>query len=105
MFTMMQTQTALLDRLRPRAAVDGEDAIGSILGGGDELGDAGLKLPGAKGAAAREAFRQEVRKRPLNVARGIYRNVAGSMEWEPLATTAQSGNKASMRAYFTQRRR
>jgi hypothetical protein len=103
MFTMMQTQTALLDRLRPRAAGDGEDAIGSILGGGDELGDAGLKLPGAKGAAAREAFRQEVRKRPLNVARSIYRNVAGSMDWEPLAATAQSGNRVSMRAYFTQR--
>ena len=98
MFTMMQTQTALLDRLRPRSSGDGEDAIGNILAGiGDEHGiDAGLKLPGAKGAAAREAFRQEVKRRPLNVAKTIYQNVAGAMEWEPLASQGSGASRASM---------
>ncbi len=54
MFTMMQTQTALLDRIGGKKA-EGLDAISGILSGaGDELGnDAGLKLPGARGAAAR----------------------------------------------------
>ena len=54
MYTMMQTQTALLDRLKPRRPADGEDSIGGILSGAvdEDGGDAGLKLPGAKGAAA-----------------------------------------------------
>ena len=103
LFTMMQTQTALLDRLGGRRA-EGVDTINHILSGaGDEHGnDAGLRLPGAKGAAAREAFRTEVRQRPLNVARTIYGNVSGAMAWEPIAGAGMAG-KASMRAYMTQR--
>ena len=90
MYTMMQTQAALLEKLKLRKTPEGEEAIGSILGGyaDEDGGDAGLKLPGEKGAAAREAFRTEVRRRPLNVARSIYRNAACAMVWEPLAAQA-----------------
>ena len=104
LFTMMQTQTALLDPIGGKKA-EGLDAISGILSGaGDELGnDAGLKLPGARGAAAREAFRTQVRNHLLSVARTIYGNVSSSLGWEPLGIPGASPTKASMRSYFTQK--
>jgi len=107
MYTMMQTQAALSDKLKGRKSPEGEDAIGGLPSGGadEDGGDAGLKLPGAKGAAARAAFRTEVRRRPLHVARTIYRNFASAMSWEPLASQGSSSvpDRASMRSHFTQR--
>ncbi len=83
LFTMMQTQTGLLDRLKLKKSPVGEDSIGGILAGSvDERGD-GLRLPGAKGAAALEVFRAEARERPRSVARTIYRSVSGGVAWEP----------------------
>jgi len=99
MFNLLQAQTVLLERFQPRGP---QDAMTSILGGPDgDGGDAGVRLPGAKGAAAREVFRTLVRQRPLEVAKTIHRNAAGMMEWNPIARPGQSGG--SMREYFTQK--
>ncbi len=80
LFTTMQTQSALIDRLSGRKP-DGAEAISSILSGlGNEHGDdAGLRLQGAKGAATREAFRAEV-----------YAIVLDAIAWESIrvATSA-----------------
>merc|ERR1712194_410668 len=81
MFNLLQAQTVLLERFQPRGP---QDAMTSILGGPDgDGGDAGVRLPGAKGAAAREVFRTLVRQKPLEVAKTIHRNAAGQMEWNP----------------------
>eukprot|EP00974_Lingulodinium_polyedra_P079714 7719576-Lingulodinium_polyedra.AAC.1 len=55
-------------------------------------------MPGARGAAAREAFREEVTRRPLGVAQTVYRNLARAQASDPAMTTP--GAPASMRAYF-----
>lgn len=106
MISMLRTQNALLARLQPRAA-SGADAITGLLLESDNAGgeDGGaLRLPGAKGAAAREAFRQEVRKNPLNLARSVYQNVQTALAWGPLPHGQQTTHgRASMRAYLTQR--
>ena len=96
---VLQTQAALLQRLLGRNSSGGQDSIGSILSGTDGSDDSGLKLPGARGAAAKEAFRQEVRKRPLGIARTIHENMSQALNMDPVST----GERApSMRAYFKQ---
>eukprot|EP00971_Amphidinium_carterae_P246590 4897868-Amphidinium_carterae.1 len=71
--SLLHMQHALLSKLSapPR---EGALAIGQILSGGEDDAS-GLKLPGAKGAAAREAFREEVRKNPVGIAKTVQNNL------------------------------
>ena len=66
-----------------------------------EGGEGGVRMPGARGAAAKEAFRQEVLKHPLGVARAVYyQNMSASPSADLLSPGTSRG--PSMRAYMTQ---
>lgn len=103
MMSMLQTQHALLRMPLPAVPHQGQEAIQYIVseGGDDSGGDAGLRPPGAKGASAREAFRQEVWKRPLGIAQATHRHAPGAMDWEPFPQ-ARGSAKATMRNCLTQ---
>eukprot|EP00969_Alexandrium_andersonii_P115199 5094382-Alexandrium_andersonii.AAC.1 len=62
----------------------GASDVGWLLSSGGGSDDSGARLPGAKGAAAREAFREEVRRRPLGVAQTVYNHMAQSLAAEPI---------------------
>jgi hypothetical protein len=99
--SVLQAQAALLHRVLQQPARAGQDAIGPILGGGgeDDGDGSGLKLPGARGAAARQAFRLEAIHRPLRVARTVYENMSQALTADPAGLNSRA---PSMRAYFTQ---
>ena len=101
--SVLQSQAALLQRLLNPASGSGvgQEAIGRILGGGGDASgeESGLKLPGARGAAAREAFRQEAIKRPLGIARTVYENMSQTMTADPAGVFSRV---PTMRGYFQQ---
>eukprot|EP00971_Amphidinium_carterae_P318399 6328576-Amphidinium_carterae.1 len=85
--SLLMTQQALLARMSPK---DGALSIGGLLSsGGDD--DSGLTLPGARGAAAKEAFRQEVRLRPLGVAKTIHRDLESAHLAQPQLSPTMHG--------------
>ena len=101
--SVLQSQAVLLQRLlNPSGGAGvGQEAIGRILGGGGDASgeESGLKLPGARGAAAREAFRQEAIKRPLGIARTVYENMSQTMTADPAGVFSRV---PTMRGYFQQ---
>eukprot|EP00971_Amphidinium_carterae_P202182 4011649-Amphidinium_carterae.1 len=96
--SLLQMQHALLSKLSA-APREGVGAIGHILSGGEDDAS-GLKLPGAKGAAAREAFREEVKKNPTGIAESVQNNLQQVLVAQPLIASAPQ--MVSMRAYYTQ---
>ena len=99
----MNVQNMLLARLAGSSSSAGAEGIQQILMGDPMEGQEGsVKLPGARGAAARQAFRTEVRQRPLDVARTVWTNMATVLGVDPTAGSPAGSRGASMRAYFTQ---
>jgi hypothetical protein len=102
--SVLQSQAIMLQQLLSRQSphpASGQDAIGGILSGGPDgtEEDGGLRMPGARGAAAKEAFRQEVLRRPLGIARAIYGNMSESLTADPWDPNAHGG--PSMRTFFS----
>lgn len=105
MLSMFRKQNALLARLQPRARSRAEAVSGILRGSDDASGDdgGGLRIPRAKGAAARESFRSEVRRNPLNIARGIYRNVQSALACGPLPQGHNTTNPTQGAGFGTYR--